>query len=180
MKKIIGALLLIVTMFSIGKVSALEYTYSEWSPMYPSGMDPVFIESELRYKWYKFEDNQIIYTDEFYTEYDGYMKDNASETTFYRYITSDYILLNKSNEIVYDEGYCRKNFCYSKLFVEPSMVDMSEKTENKYENADIYEYTSEVAPMTGDTIIYSLIGVVVSLVLIICYVIKKKKNMSYE
>ena len=62
---------------------------------------------------------------------DGYMKDNASETTFYRYITSDYILLNKSNEIVYDESYCRKNFCYSKLFVEPSMVDMSEKTENK-------------------------------------------------
>lgn len=180
MKKIIGTLLIAIAVLSLGKVSALEYTYSEWSPMYPSGMDPVFIESEVRYKWYKFEDNQIVYLDEFYTEFDGYIKDVGSETTFYRYITNDYILMNKNNEIVYDEGYCRKNFCFSKMFVEPNMVDMSGKIENKYENADVYQYTSEVVPMTGDTIIYSVIGIFVSLILIAIYVIKKKKNMSYE
>lgn len=180
MKKIISSLLLIITMVSIGKVSALEYTYSEWSDMYPSGMDPVFIESEVRYKWYKFEDNQIVYVEDFYAELDGYMKDLGSETIFYRYITNDYILINKSNEIVYDESYCRKNFCYATMFVEPNMIDMSGKTENKYEDADIYEYNSEVAPMTGDTIVYSLIGIIVSSVLIIVYVIKKKKKMSYE
>ena len=85
-----------------------------------------------------------------------------------------------NNEVVNDESYCRKNFCFSKLFVEPDLVDMSGKVENKYENADVYEYTSEVAPMTGDRIIYSVIGIFVSLVLIVAYVIKKKKNMSYE
>ena len=59
MKKILGALLLVIVMFSCKKIYALEYTYSDWSSLYPSGMDPVFIESEVRYKWDKFEDNNI-------------------------------------------------------------------------------------------------------------------------
>jgi hypothetical protein len=50
-KKILFALLLIV---GINKVSAVEYTYSEWSQLYPSGMDELLIESEVRYKWYTF------------------------------------------------------------------------------------------------------------------------------
>ena len=181
MKKIIGILLIMLAMFNFERINALEYTYSEWSPMYPSGMDPTFIESELRYKWYTFEDNQIVYIDEYHAEYEeGYLRDDASETTFYRYITNSYVLLDKNNQLVYDSSYCSKNFCFSKMFVEPEMVDMSEKTENKYENAEIYEYTSEVVPMTGDTIMYSLIGIVLSLILIIFYIIKKKKKMSYE
>lgn len=180
MKKILGVLLALLVILSCKNVSALEYTYSEWSTSYPSGMDPVFIESEVRYKWYTFEDNRIIYTDEYYTEYEGYIKDEASETTFYRYITDSKVYLDKYNNIVTDENYCNKNFCYAIKYVEPTMVDMTEKTENKYESSDIYEYDSVVVPMTGDSIIYSFIFLLISAISITYFVIKKRKSMSIE
>lgn len=180
MKKIFGVLLSLVLILSIGKVSALEYTYSEWSDLYPSGMDEMFIESEVRYKWYKFENNLIVYTDDYYKEYDGYIKDEASAKTFYRYITNNKIILTSNNEIVTDENYCKKNFCYAKMLIEPTLVDLSEKVENKYEGAEIYEYTPEVVPMTGDTIIYSFILLSIGLVVIAYFGIKKYKKMSNE
>lgn len=180
MKKIFGVLLSLVLILSIGKVSALEYTYSEWSDLYPSGMDEMFIESEVRYKWYKFENNLVVYTDDYYTEYGDYIRDDGSAKTYYRYITNNKILLNAKNELITDENYCKKNFCYSKVLVEPTMVDLSEKVENNYENVEIYEYTPEVAPMTGDTIIYSFILLSIGLVVIAYFAIKKYKKMSIE
>lgn len=180
MKKIIGVLLLLIVTLTCRKVSALEYTYSEWSTDYPSGLDPVFIESEVRYKWYTFEDNRIVYIDDYYTEYEGYTKDEASETTFYRYITNSVVFMDMNNNMVTNESYCKKNFCYAITAAEPEMIDMKEKVENKYENAEIFQSTSEVVPMTGDTIIYSFIFILICLASITYLAIKKYKSMSNE
>ena len=180
MKKIIGVLLLIVVTLTCRKVSALEYNYSDWSTYYPSGLDPIFVESEVRYKWYTFEDNRIVYTDEYYTEYEGYTKDAASETTFYRYITNPMVFMDASNNIVTSDSYCTKNFCYAIKNTEPEMIDMKSKSDNKYQNQEILESTSEVVPMTGDTIIYSFILIVISLIAIAYIAIKKYKNVSNE
>ena len=180
MKKIIGVLLLLVVTLTCRKVSALEYTYSDWSTFYPSGLDPIFVESEVRYKWYTFENNRIIYTDKYYTEYEGYTKDEASETTFYRYITNPVVLMDSSNNLISDETYCNKNFCYSIRSKEPEMVDMKAKAENKYEDAEIFESVSEVVPMTGDNIIYSVFFGIISLIVISYLVVKKYKKVSNE
>lgn len=180
MKKIIGVLLLLIVTLTCRKVSALEYNYSDWSTFYPSGLDPIFIESEVRYKWYTFENNRIVYTDDYYTEYEGYTKDEASETTFYRYITDSMVIMDAKNNIVTDESYCSKSFCYAIKSVEPEMVDMKSKSENKYENTEILETTSEVVPMTGDTIVYSFILIALSIVVIAYLLIKKYKNVSNE
>lgn len=180
MKKIIGVLLLLIVTLTCRKVSALEYNYSEWSTFYPSGLDPVFIESEVRYKWYTFENNRIVYTDDYYTKYEGYTKDPASETTFYRYITNPMILMDAKNNVVTDDEYCSKNFCYAIKSVEPEMIDMVAKSENKYENTEILETSSEVVPMTGDTIIYSFIFIIISMTALTYLGIKKYKKMSNE
>ena len=38
-------------------INAFELTYSEWSEIYPEGIDEMFIEEEDRYYWYK---NNIV------------------------------------------------------------------------------------------------------------------------
>lgn len=176
-KKILFALLLIVGIY---RVSAKEYVYSEWSTLYPSGVEELLIESEVRYKWYTFENNLIVYTDEYYTEYDGYMKDEASAKTFYRYITNDTVIISAKNELISDETYCKKHFCYLVNSSQPTMVDLSEKEENLYENADIYEYTPEVVPKTSDPILYSFGFIIISAIGISCYLIRKKKKEKYD
>ena len=45
--------LLIVFFCCISFVSAFELTYSEWSEVYPKGLDEILIQSEDRYLWYK-------------------------------------------------------------------------------------------------------------------------------
>ena len=54
-------LFFILLFFVIGKVNAIELTYSEWSEEYPEGINPILIESEDRYLWYKEE----IYDEEY-------------------------------------------------------------------------------------------------------------------
>ena len=176
-KRILFALLLIV---GINKVSAIEYNYSEWSTLYPSGMDELLIQSEVRYKWYTFENNLIVYTDDYYTEYDGYTKDEASAKTFYRYITNDRVFMNKYNQLVTDNSFCEKNFCYIRILTEPTMVDLSEKEENLYENAELKEYTPEVVPKTLDAIYYSFGLIIISLIGILLYIIRKRKKEIFN
>ena len=176
-KRILFALLLIV---GINKVSAIEYTYSEWSPLYPSGIDELIIESEVRYKWYTFEDNLIVYIDDYYTEYDGCTKDEASAKTFYRYITNDKIVTNKYNKLVTDNSYCDKNFCYIRMQAKPTMIDLSEKEENLYENAELEEFTPEVVPKTFDAIYYYISFIVISLIGILYFLIKKRKKEYFS
>ena len=51
MKKIF---LVLVTIFLFSKCYAIEYKYSEWSPIYPGEVkDKKFIFEENRYLWYK-------------------------------------------------------------------------------------------------------------------------------
>lgn len=176
-KKIFLALLLIV---GISRINAKEYTYSEWSALYPSGVDELFIQSEVRYKWYKFENNRIIYTDEYFTEYEGYMKDEASAKTFYRYITDEIIIVGNNNKIITDESYCDKNFCFIVKSTEPTMVDLSEKEDNLYEDDVMYEYTPEVVPMTSDPIIYSFGIIIIAIIGISYYIIRKRKKEYFE
>ena len=65
--------------------SPLVYEYSEWSPLYPDGLDERFIESEVRYRWYKFENGMVDYTEDYYTELEGYTRDDKSAKTFLSY-----------------------------------------------------------------------------------------------
>lgn len=176
--KILVALLLFVTVENI-KASKIILNYSDWSLMYPSGLDESFIESEVRYKWYKFNNNEIEYVDEYHANLDGYIKDEGSAMTFYRYITNKMLVFNSSNEMVLDNDYCVKSFCYVKLFNEPTLIDTTNKVETKYAETPIYEYTSEVTPYTGDNIMYFIIALIISS-LVLLIVVKKKKKMSYE
>ena len=159
----------------------------DWKKVKESGMEFAIIR--LGFRGYesgkivldnKFEDNRIIYTDDFYKEYEGYTKDEASETTFYRYITNQVVYIDANNNIVTDDTYCSKYFCYAIRSKTPEMIDMVEKSENKYEDAEILEIESEVVPMTGDKIIYSVIFILISLVSITYLSIKKYKSMSNE
>lgn len=176
--KILVALLLFVTIEKI-YASTITLTYSDWSLMYPSGLDESFIESEVRYKWYKFNNNEVEYVDDYYTNLDGYIKDEGSQMTFYRYITNRSLIFNAFNEMVFDTDFCVKNFCYIKLFTEPTLIDTTTKVESKYSETPIYEYTSEVVPYTGDKVMYFVITLILSS-LILLIVVKKKKKMSYE
>ena len=182
MKKFLRILLFVIMFASITKIKAQELNYSEWSTLYPSGLDESFVESEVRYKWYKVENNLLVYTDEYYAQKDGYTKDPVTKTTFYRYITNLSLIFNAQNELVDNTDYCKKNFCYIKKFVTPTMVDMSEKdiNETTYENTSMYQLNSEVSPQTGDMVVYSMIAFMVSLLSILFIVVKKRRKMSNE
>lgn len=59
MKKIF---LVLITIFLFSKCYAIEYKYSEWSPIYPGEVkDKKFIFEENRYLWYKEVENDIKY-----------------------------------------------------------------------------------------------------------------------
>lgn len=59
MKKIF---LFVVTMFIFSNCYALEYKYSEWSPIYPGSVkDKIFIEEEDRFLWYKDVEKDVSY-----------------------------------------------------------------------------------------------------------------------
>ena len=183
MKRVLKFFLSLILILGITRVKAstIELNYSEWSTLYPSGLDSSFIESEDRYHFYRVQDNQIEYTDEYYTQLEGYIKDEPSKTTFYRYITNSTLVFNAKNELLLDySDYCKKNFCYVKTFREPTMVDLNSKLEGPdYTNTDMFELNTISAPMTGDNIIFSFIILGISVVCLILLVVKRKK-MSYE
>ena len=59
MKKIF---IVILTLFLFSRCYAIEYKYSEWSPIYPGEVkDKKFIFEENRYLWYKEVENDIKY-----------------------------------------------------------------------------------------------------------------------
>ena len=59
MKKIF---IVVFTLFLFSKCYAIEYKYSEWSPIYPGEVkDKKFIFEEDRYLWYKEVEKDIKY-----------------------------------------------------------------------------------------------------------------------
>lgn len=179
MRKLIRLFLSIIMFAFVVNVNAQELTYSEWSTMYPSGLDERFIESEVRYNWYRVIDGKVEYIDEYYSELDGYINDEASERTYYRYITNDRIILNGDNEIVDNViDYCQKDFCYKLVASEFTLVETVGKdtSENPYENVEMIEVDSVATPYTGDNVIKIVISLMLSLILISLIVFLKKKK----
>lgn len=76
-------LFFILLFFIIGKVNAIELTYSEWSEEYPEGINPILIESEDRYLWYKDE----IYDEEYLIKED--IRDKQYDEKDYKYFESE-------------------------------------------------------------------------------------------
>ena len=182
MKKFLKVTLLIMLFTFTTKVFAteLDYQWSEWSTMYPDTLDEKLIESEVRYKWYRFENGEVEYTDEYYTNLEGYTRDDKSATTFYRYIMGN-LLLDAHNNIIYNDDYCRWNFCYLIYYHEPTLVETSGKNLNEYTEDDIVEIESVAAPFTFDGITqYFIIGFISLLLTTVIIVTKKKKSLKRE
>lgn len=57
--------------------------------------------------------NNVIreYAEDYYVNLDGYIKDESTKKTYYRYIMNDYVILNSQGKVVYDESYCIKEYC---------------------------------------------------------------------
>ncbi len=179
MNKIFKFLLSMILVLSFGKVFAEEIVlqYSEWSTDYPSNIPEVFVESETRYHFYKMINGAVEYDDGYYTEKEGYIKDEASAREFYRYITNEYLVFNANNELVTGTNYCKKNFCYSIFNNPPVMINTNSKFESDYSETQLPTVASEPVPFTGDNIAYYFIGLLVSLITAsVILVIKKNKN----
>ncbi len=177
MNKILKFLLSMILVLSFGKVFADELQYSEWSTDYPSNIPEVFIESETRYHFYKVVDGTVEYDYGYYTEKEGYTKDEASAREFYRYITNESLVFNANNELVLNRSYCQKNFCYTVFNNPPVMINTNSKFESDYSETQMPTVASEPVPFTGDTIAYYFIGLFLSLIVAsTVLLIKRNKN----
>jgi hypothetical protein len=154
----------------------LTLSYSDWSTYYPSNIPEVFVQRETRYHFYKVVNGQVVYDDGYYTELDGYTKDEQSAREFYRYITNDYLLFNGYNELVLDDVYCVKSFCYMINRGNPTMVSTDEKFDPEYTNNDIPNVTGETVPFTGDQVIYYFIGFFLSIITVVSILIIKRRK----
>ena len=179
MKKITKFLLSMILVLSFGKVFAEEITltYSEWTTDYPSNIPEVFIQSEDRYHFYKIVDGQVEYDNGYYTELDGYIKDEASARTYYRYITNPYLIFNANNEMVLNTSYCQKSFCYSVKNGTPIMINTLSKFENEYGDDDRPVVDQEIVPFTGDNVMYYIGLLSISVIgLGAIFMVRKSKN----
>ena len=137
-------LFFILLFFVIGKVNAIELTYSEWSEEYPEGINPILIEREDRYLWYKEE----IYDEEYLIKED--IGDKQYDEKDYKYFESEY-LREKPDE-------------YSERIIEKVYRDI-EYTENdingvyiqKVENIEIYRVV--INDINGNLIADSLTNI---------------------
>lgn len=179
MKNVLRILLSLALLVSLQRLKAetMTITYSDWSTDYPSGLNEVFIESEVRYNWYKVVNDRVEYVDEYYKELDGYVKDEASARTYYRYITNPYLLFNGNNEIVLNPAdYCEKSFCYIRRFTTPTMVDtLNKENSDKHSLDSAVEIQSTVVPYTKDNIINSFIVLGISVISLVLLIVKRKK-----
>ena len=108
-------------------------------------------------KLYKTYDVNIIKNDEYLKELDGYIKDESTKKTFYRYVTDEYVYVNIFSNTIVDEKYCYKRFC-TKIKVTKKDIPKEEPKEEKV----IYN------PKTIDTIYEDLIILIIS---VICTII---------
>ena len=180
--KVLATFLLLLLSVSKARAEELTFTFSEWSPLYPSGLSDEYIQSEKRYNWFKVENNKINYVNEYYANLDGYIKDEASEKIFYRYYTNPILIFDAHGNMMSDTDYCKKNYCYFISFKEPTMIDLNEKdtSESKYATQEMYELTPEVVPMTIDNIAYAVIFFIASLAAILFIMVKKRKKLSND
>ena len=171
---------IIMTLLSV-KVYAqpIEISYSSWSTDYPNGIPQVFIESSDRYHFYRIVDGQVEYLDDYYESYDGYIKDEKSKRTYYRYITNPRLVFKGNNELVTDTDYCAKAFCYIVERGEVTMVDTLGKETENYTEEDRPIVQQAVVPFTIDKITYYVLALTISLAFLIAVlIIRKRKSYS--
>lgn len=106
-----------------------------------SQLIPVYRYTDKLYKTYKITKE---YTTDYYNEIDGYIKDESTKKTFYRYIKNKYIIVDYYGRKVIDESYCLKNKCTIKI--------LSEHVEEN--------------PKTGDFVHYSFMVLFITIVII--------------
>ena len=152
--------------------------------------DLTFNKKEVIYytykdKLYKTYNTKRIYTTDYYVSLDGYIKDETTKKTFYRYYTNEYIYVNFFNLEVVNESYCHKRFCQivyapKEETITPSIepeipIEPTPVVETPPNEEPIPEIIEEVIdnPQTGDKIYYDVILLVVS-ILCTLFVYRKK------
>ncbi len=98
------------------------------------------------------------YEEGYFSNLDGYIKDEESIKTFYRYIINDYIILDEDNNLVTNEDYCTKEFCRLVYIVNEPQEEI---IENPKTYDDIWNY------------IFLFIVSVTIIIVKICHTIKK-------
>ena len=181
MKKVLVFLTSIIMILAVTKVNAaspiVEITYSEWSTDYPSGLPEVFLESETRYHFYRVVNDQVEYDNGYYTDLPGYVRDDNSARTFYRYITNQKLLFNAYNELVTNTAYCQKSFCYVVDRPEPMMLNTDGKVNEEYDPEEAPIISVSAVPYTLDNITSYLIILSSSvLLLLVAFIIKRRKE----
>ncbi len=121
--------LLIMFFSSISFVSAFELSYSDWSEVYPEGLDEILIQSEDRYLWYK--DN--IYDVEYLIkEKIGDKLYNPNDMEYYESEELDYMPEEYSerqiNRIVKQIIYTKSDIAGISLINEEGNISISEVT----------------------------------------------------
>ena len=103
--------------------------------------DRMIIEYTYVDKLYKTYEIDRIVTDDYYSEYEGYLRDDSSLTMYYRYITNKAVLVDGYGDLVTDSNYCIKEDCYV-LYVVKEEVETPEEPENPETIDNIYMYVA--------------------------------------
>lgn len=82
------------------------------------------------YKIYKIERE---YATDYYSNLDGYIKDESTLKKYYRFLLNDYIIVDNDGNLV-EDGNCFKETCYIKY------LDYKEEIENPKTGDNIYKY----------------------------------------
>lgn len=154
---------ILVKLYCVSNDSSIYFTYKSYRyeiyyNNYKLDKDIISIDSSnlianlnQKVRMYKYIDTlyrtykvKREYTTDYYTELEGYTRDDSSRTLFYSYLLNDYVILDSHGNIVKNESYCIKNFC----------------------SIEIIEEKEGENPKTGDYISYSFIILFFSLVII--------------
>ncbi len=88
-------------------------TYLYYNNTYISNINQEVTTYKYRDKLYKTYNIEKEYSSEYLVDLDGYIKDENDFVTYYRYIDDCYVLFDIHGNMVNDENYCNKNFCYA-------------------------------------------------------------------
>ena len=113
----------------------------------------VYKVTDKVYKTYKLGRE---YATDYYSNLDGYIKDESTLKKYYRFLLNDYIIVDNDGNLV-EDGNCFKETCYIKY------LDYKEEIEN---------------PKTGDNIFRYLTNS--SILLIVLILILNKKSSFVE
>ncbi len=127
-------------------------------------------------KLYKTYNIKEEVTEDYYYELEGYEKIESSKKTYYRYITSDYILVSSYGIIVDDYAHCRKYFCRVVYVVkeDEEPEEPVKEVEEPVEEKEVEEPKEEmINPTTLDNV-YIYFSLLFFSIISIVFIYKKK------